>query len=75
MPNPSKGNIQFSGWNIDNAAKRLVIFGMNGSKVLDLDIATIETNVSIQLNQAGIYLYQLYDLNGILSSGKLVVTE
>ena len=75
MPNPSKGNIQFSGWNIDNAAKRLVIFGMNGSKVMDLDIATIETNVSIQLNQAGIYLYQLYDVNGILSSGKLVVTE
>lgn len=67
-PNPTSSTIKFDGENLSNYT--ISIFNSNGTEIIK--DAKIDTNISLEKQQKGIYLYIITDANGFRQEGKII---
>lgn len=76
FPNPSSQTVIFNLLgNSDNSGKKFKLTDASGRTVKEINKIPENGIIVLENLNAGIYFYQLYNLNQIIAKGKLVITE
>ena len=71
-PNPSRGVINLNATNV-SVIKYIELYTVLGQKLFSKKISDIDTSIDLSDQPKGLYIYKLYDIDGRIKSGKLVI--
>lgn len=75
FPNPSNGTVNITGELQSNSQIQLFIYDINGILVNQKELSAGKQNKSVEIENTGLYYFQLIDASKILQTGKIVVIE